>query len=114
MPTPTSIPRPALLPLIAAFAAVYVIWGSTYLAIRVALDSIPPFAMASMRFLTAGTLLFVWARLAGAPMPRRLEWRGAALVGLPMLCMSHGGVVWAETRVASSLVAVVVGVGPIP
>lgn len=109
---PTSS-RPALLPLVAAFAAVYLIWGSTYLLIRFAIESIPPFAMASMRFLTAGALLFAWSKATGAPWPRRLEWRSAALIGVGMLCLSHGGVVFAETRIPSGLAAVLIGVTPI-
>ncbi len=109
---PTSS-RPALLPLVAAFAAVYVIWGSTYLAIRFALESLPPFVMAALRFLMAGGAMLVWAKATGAPWPRRIEWRSAALIGVGMLCMSHGGVVFAETRIPSGLAAVLIGITPI-
>ena len=61
-----------------AFAAVYLIWGSTYLAIRVAIDSVPPFVMAGIRFVIAGLVLLLWARGRGAPAPTRRNWVGAA------------------------------------
>ncbi len=111
--TPSTRTSPRLLAVVAAFAAVYLVWGSTYLVIRIGLDSLPPFVMAGVRFLTAGAALFAWARISGAPWPRTIEWRSAALVGVPMLCCSHGAVVWSETRVASSLVAVIIGVVPL-
>jgi drug/metabolite transporter (DMT)-like permease len=94
--------------LVLAFAAVYVIWGSTYYAIRVAIETLPPLLMAGVRFVVAGSAMYAWARLRGAPAPRRLQWRSAAMIGGFMLLGGNGGVVWAETRVASGLAAVLI------
>src|SRR5262245_46843550 len=98
-------PAPARWALVAAFTAVYVIWGSTYLAIRIALETLPPFYMAGFCFLTAGALLYGWARLRGAGKPDFGHWRSAALVGALLFLGGNGGVVWAEQRVSSGLAA---------
>ncbi len=66
---------PSRAAVVAAFAAVYVIWGSTYLAIRYAVDTLPPFTMAGTRFLVAGGCLYAWMRLRGTPRPQRIHWR---------------------------------------
>jgi drug/metabolite transporter (DMT)-like permease len=105
--------RPTRLRVAAAFAAVYVLWGSTYLAIRFALESLPPFWMASSRFLIAGTLLYVWARRRGEPAPTRIHWRSALIVGGLLLMGGNGGVVWAEQRVPSGLAALLVATVPL-
>ena len=89
----------------AALVAVYVIWGSTYLAIRVAIEGIPPLLMAGSRFVVAGALLFVFLRLRGRAAPTWLQWRNAALVGGLLLLGGNGGVVLAEQWVASGLTA---------
>ena len=99
--------------LIAAFAAVYVIWGSTYLAIRYAVGTIPPFLMAGTRFLVSGAILYVWARRRGAEMPCRAVWRAATITGVLMLFFGNGGVVWAEQRVPSGITALLVAVVPL-
>jgi len=104
---------PSRLRVAAAFAAVYVLWGSTYLAIRFTLESLPPFAMAASRFLIAGTLLFAWARWRGAPAPKAVHWRSATIVGVLMLLGGNGGVVWAEQRVPSGLAALLVATVPL-
>ncbi len=101
------------LQLIAAFAAVYLIWGSTYLAIRVGIESLPPFVMAGFRFLLAGAILLAWERHRGTPLPTRSEWRNAALVGGLLLVGGNGIVTWAELRVPSGLAAVLVAAVPI-
>jgi len=106
--------RPPLALIIAAFAAVYVIWGSTYLAIRYAVDSIPPFLMAGSRFLVAGALLFAWARWKGLPWPRWVEWRDATIAGSLMLLGGNGGVTWAEKQaIPSSVAALMVAIVPL-
>src|SRR5512145_2037864 len=97
------MPRDMKLRLIVAFACVYLIWGSTYLAIRIAIETIPPFLMAGARFVVAGAILLAWARLRGASWPRPVEWRTAAIVGALLLIGGNGGVVWAEQTVPSSL-----------
>ena len=94
--------------LIAAFAAVYILWGSTYLAVRVAIDTIPPFAMVWARFWIAGGLLFSWLRLRGHPRATRTEWRAAAVTGLLTLGCGNGAIVWAEQRVPSGITALLV------
>ena len=98
--------------LITAFAAVYLIWGSTYLAIRFAIETLPPFFMAATRFLVAGALLYGFARWRGAESPTRRNWLAAALLGSLFLLLGNGGVVWAEQVVPSGLAALLVAVVP--
>jgi drug/metabolite transporter (DMT)-like permease len=99
--------------LLAAFAAVYVVWGSTYLFIRFAVETLPPFVMAGARFAVAGTILYLWARLRGAPKPTPAEARGAATTGLFLLLGGNGAVVWAEQRVPSGVTALLVATVPV-
>jgi drug/metabolite transporter (DMT)-like permease len=96
-----------------AFAAVYVLWGSTYLAIRFGIETIPPFLLAGVRHLTAGGLLYAWVRLRGSRPPRWRHWRSAAIVGGLMLLGGNGLVTWAEQRVPSGLTALIVASVPI-
>lgn len=99
--------------LIAAFAALYVIWGSTYLAIAVAVRTLPPFLMGSARFLVAGSALFLWARARGAAAPTLRHWLSAATVGGLLLVGGNGAVMWAEQKgVPSGLVSLVVAALP--
>jgi drug/metabolite transporter (DMT)-like permease len=104
---------PSALSIWAAMLSVYIIWGSTYLAIRLAIDTMPPFLMASARFLIAGAVLYGWRRLAGDEQPKRLEWRSAAVVGLLLLLGGNGGVVWAEQIVPTGITALMVGSAPL-
>jgi drug/metabolite transporter (DMT)-like permease len=99
--------------LVLAFAAVYLIWGSTYLAIRFAIETIPPFFMAGVRFLISGSILYGWARLKGAARPSRIYWKSAAIVGVLLLLGGNGGVVWAEQRVPSGVAALIVAIVPV-
>ncbi len=99
--------------LLAAFAAVYVVWGSTYLFIRFAVETLPPFVMAGARFAVAGAILYLWARLRGVPAPTRTEARAAAIGGLFLLLGGNGAVVWAEQRVPSSVTALLVATVPL-
>lgn len=99
--------------LIGAFAAVYTIWGSTYLAIRFAIETIPPFTMGGIRFLMAGGILYAWARARGAGRPKQRHWRGTAVVGALLLLGGNGAVVWAEQWVASGVVALLVASVPL-
>lgn len=96
-----------------AFAAVYFIWGSTYLFIKYAIDTIPPFLMGSSRFLVAGGLLYGFARFRGATKPLLRDWRAAAITGVLMLGMGNGAVMWAELTVPSGVVALIVSSVPI-
>lgn len=92
--------------------AVYVIWGSTYLAIRFAVETLPPFLMAGTRFLVAGTILYAWRRAAGFPRPTAAQWRAATIVGGLMLLAGNGGVVWAEQWIESGTAALIVASVP--
>ena len=92
---------------------VYVMWGSTYLAIRYGIQTIPPFLMAGLRFIIAGVALFAWRRLSGDAMPTARQWRSSAIVGLLLLLGGNGGVVWAEQRVVSGVAALLVGSAPL-
>jgi drug/metabolite transporter (DMT)-like permease len=114
MPDTGSHRRPASrTELIAAFAAVYVLWGSTYLAIRFGVETIPPFVLAGFRHLTAGLILYAVMRRRGAPRPSPKHWRSAAVVGGLMLLGGNGLVTWAEQRVPSGLAALIVASVPI-
>lgn len=93
--------------------AIYLIWGSTYLAIRFAVETIPPFLMAATRFLIPGILLFGWRRLAGDPKPSRIEWRSTIIIGLLLLLGGNGGVTWAEQYIPSGIAALIIGSVPL-
>jgi drug/metabolite transporter (DMT)-like permease len=95
-----------------AFAAVYLIWGSTYMAIRVAVADFAPFVMASLRFIAAGLGLYLFLRAKGAPRPTWVQWRNAAWVGFLLLSCSNGGVTWAERTVPSGLTALLCAILP--
>ena len=97
----------------AAFATVYLVWGSTYLAIRLGLESMPPLLMAGSRFLVAGAILHAWARARGADRPEPGHWKGAAVAGLLLIVAGNGGVTWAEQAVPSGLTALLVASEPI-
>ena len=96
-----------------AFAAVYFIWGTTYLGIRVAIETIPPFFMAGSRVLTAGTIMFIFLRARGAPRPTRLQWRSAVIAGALLLGGGSGLVAWAEQQVPSGTAALIVATVPL-
>jgi drug/metabolite transporter (DMT)-like permease len=98
---------------IAAFAAVYLIWGSTYLGIRYAIETIPPFLMAGSRNLTAGLLLYAFARPRNRAAPSGIEWRDATIAGALMLMIGNGGVTWAEQMIPSGVTALLVALTPV-
>src|SRR5688572_15537955 len=102
-----------VLALAAAFAAVYVIWGSTYLAIAIGLESIPPLLLMGVRSVTAGVLLYGIARASGAPRADAAAWRNALLVGVLFFVIGHGLLSWGETRVASGAAAVLIATEPL-
>lgn len=105
-------PHPPRALVLAAFATVYIVWGLTYLGIRVAIETLPPFLMAGCRFLIAGGMLFTLLRLRGAPRPEKSHWRNAAISGFLLLVGGNGLVVWAEQTVPSGLTALLVGLVP--
>jgi drug/metabolite transporter (DMT)-like permease len=99
--------------IIAAFATVYLVWGSTYLGIRFAVETLPPFLMGGTRFLLAGTLLYAGLRCTGTPAPNLASWRNAAIAALLLLGIGNGGVNWAEQKVPSGLTALIIAGTPV-
>jgi drug/metabolite transporter (DMT)-like permease len=103
-----------LLILVAAFFAVYIFWGSTYLAIKYAIETLPPFLMAGARFAFAGSVLFLWARLSkDYETPTLAHWRTSFIVGTLLLLGGNGGVVLAQHYIPSSLAALLVATEPL-
>lgn len=96
-----------------AMVALYLIWGSTYLGIRIAIQTFPPFMMAAMRFLIAGGLLYGFLRLRGQANPTRSQWGGAAIVGALLLVGGNGLVVFAEQSISSGLAALMIATTPL-
>ncbi len=107
------MPQPSRAAIFTHFASIYVIWGSTYLAILFAIRSIPPLVMAGTRFLIAGAILYTAARLSGAKPTGRVDWRTAAIVGACLLLGGNGGVTLAEQYIPSGLAALLVATIPI-
>jgi drug/metabolite transporter (DMT)-like permease len=105
--------QPTRLAIFLAFAALYLIWGSTYLFIRLAIDSIPPFLMAGSRYLCAGVLMYVMARAQGAPRPGLMTWRSSLVIGGFLLLGGNGGVTISEQYIDTGLAAVIVATVPI-
>jgi len=99
--------------IVLAFLAVYLCWGMTYLAMRVAVRDIPPHLMSGARFLVAGLVLYLWTRRRGDPKPSAIQWRSAAMVGAFLLLGGNATVAWAEQQVPSGLAAVLIAVAPI-
>lgn len=98
--------------IIAAYAAIYLIWGSTYLGIRFAIETLPPFLMGGVRFMLAGVILYAFMRVRGADKPSPIHWRNAAIVGAFLLLGGNGAVVWAEQVVPSGITALLVAILP--
>lgn len=99
--------------LMAALAAIYLIWGSTYLGIRFAIETLPPFLMAGTRNLIAGGLLYAWTARKGVPRPQKIHWRSAVVIGALLIVGGNGFVSWAEERVPSGLAALMIGATPL-
>jgi len=96
-----------------ALIAVYIVWGSTYLAIRFTIETIPPFLSAGIRFLVSGAILYIWRRLSGDPAPKKVEWRSATIIGLLLLLGGNGGLVWAEQRIPSGIASLFIATTPL-
>jgi drug/metabolite transporter (DMT)-like permease len=111
--SPSSSVLPSRLAIAVAFFCIYVIWGSTYLAILFAIETLPPFLMAGVRFLLAGTLIYAWSRfVGGTARPTAAQWRATGVVGVLMLLGGNGLVVWSEQRIPSGVAALLVGTVP--
>lgn len=96
-----------------AFGAIYVIWGTTYLAIRFAIETIPPFFMMGIRFISAGVILYSWARFRGQANPHLEQWRTAAVIGMLLFLGGHGTLAWSEQVLPSGVAALIVATAPI-
>lgn len=96
-----------------AFAAIYIVWGSTYLGIRIVVEAFPPLLAGGARFLTAGTILYGWARWQGVEAPARRLWIPAFVLGSLFFLFGNGGVSWAETRIPSGLTALLAATSPL-
>jgi drug/metabolite transporter (DMT)-like permease len=96
-----------------ALLALYIVWGSTYLAIRFAVETIPPFLQAGLRFFISGAILVIWRRLAGDEMPTGRQWKSLAIIGTLLLLGGNGLVSFAEQRIASGVAALIVGTVPL-
>ena len=108
-----AITRPPTWKILLAFATIYLVWGSTFFAIRVGVREVPPFLLAAMRFLVAGMVLYAWARSRGVSAPTGAEWRGAIMLAVLIFVMDYGGVFWAERRVPSGIAAVMLATIPV-
>jgi len=96
-----------------AFAIIYFVWGSTFLAIRVGVREVPPLILAAMRFFVAGVVLYVWTIARGERSPSGREWRSACLLGIVIFVMDYGLLFWAEQRVPSGIAAVMLATIPV-
>ena len=99
--------------LLVNFAIVYLVWGSTYLAISYGITTIPPFIFGAARFLVAGTVMFAWSMFRGGTRPTRLHWRNTSVIGILLLAGGNGGVIWAEQTVPSGVTALLVAIVPL-
>lgn len=105
--------RPPVWQTLLAFAIVYFVWGSTYLAIRVGVLEMPPFLMAGMRFTAAGAVLFGWVLARGEKMPNRRQWISIGILSVLFFVLDYGLVFWAEQRVPSGIAAVMMALIPV-
>jgi drug/metabolite transporter (DMT)-like permease len=105
--------RPPSWKILLAFGIIYFVWGSTFLAIRVGVNEVPPFLLASIRFFVSGVVLYGWMRLKGAPPPSRTEWASATLLGALIFLVDYGCLFWAEQCVPSGIAAVVLATIPV-
>jgi drug/metabolite transporter (DMT)-like permease len=96
-----------------ALLALYIVWGSTYLGIKVAIETIPPFFHAGIRFLISGVILVIWQRSVGQSMPTRKQWISVAIIGNLLLLGGNGLVSWAEQFIPSGIAALIIGTVPI-
>jgi drug/metabolite transporter (DMT)-like permease len=107
-----SAPAHLRLKTLIAFAIIYLVWGSTFFAIRVGVHEVPPLLLAAVRFSIAGAVLFAWALARGERLPSRREWAATALVALLIFVVDYGLLFWAEQRVASGTAAVILATIP--
>jgi drug/metabolite transporter (DMT)-like permease len=106
-------PKPQRWKILLAFAIIYFVWGSTFLAIRIGVQEVPPFLLAGVRFLTAGAILYAWMRATGTASPTRREWTSVTLLSVLIFLVDYGCVFWAEQRVPSGITAVMMATIPV-
>jgi len=111
--TTTTRRAPATALVVAAFAAVYLIWGSTFLGIAITIQSVPPLLMSGCRWLVAGGLLYAVLRLRGVPNPDLIQWRNSAIVSALLLGIGNGGMSWSQQTVPSGITALVIAAVPL-
>ena len=111
--SPATAAAPAKFARLLAYAAIYFLWGASFLAIREIVATVPPLLAAGFRFLTAGLILFLWSATGGAALPTLREWRSALLLGIGMFAFNYGPLFWAEQRVASGIAAIVSALIPV-
>jgi drug/metabolite transporter (DMT)-like permease len=104
--------RPAWKTLL-AFAIIYIVWGTTYLAIRVGVEEVPPFLLAAMRFLIAGGVIYGWMIARGERSPTARQWLGASVIGIMIFVLDYGVLFWAEERVPSGVTAIMMATIPV-
>jgi drug/metabolite transporter (DMT)-like permease len=92
---------------------IYFVWGSTYLAIRVGVQEMPPFLMAGVRFTAAGFVMYLWMRFSGTPSPTWRQWKGVTLLGSLMFLLDYACLFWAEQRIPSGITAVILAMIPV-
>jgi drug/metabolite transporter (DMT)-like permease len=108
-----TVSKPRAWKVLLAFAIIYFVWGSTFLAIRVGVREVPPFLLAGMRFLVAGGLLYGWMRARGTPSPSAREWGAASFLAVLIFVFDYGLLFWAERRVPSGIAAVMMATIPV-
>jgi len=104
--------RPPAWKTLSAFAIIYLVWGSTFLAIRIGVHEVPPFLLAAMRFSVAGLLLYGWSIARGEPSPNRRQWGSISVLAVLLFVIDYGLVFWAEQRVPSGVTAVMLATIP--
>lgn len=107
------MPRPSRLALVSAFLTLYLVWGSTYLGIRIGVETLPPFLLAGGRFVVAGLALMIWSRTRGTLLPTPREWLGVTGVGACLILVSNVSIVWSEQHIASGVVALFTASSPL-
>lgn len=105
--------KPATWKTLLAFAIIYFVWGSTFLAIRIGVREVPPFTLAAMRFVAAGLILFLWVISRGERLPTLREWTSAFLLAVLIFVLDYGSLFWAEQRVPSGIAAVLLATIPL-
>src|ERR1700692_2247028 len=108
-----AVARPRRWKILLAFAIIYFVWGSTFLAIRVGVREVPPFLLAGMRFFAAGIVLYAWMRAKGTASPTRRQWAAAFFLALLIFVFDYGLLFWAEKRVPSGIAAVMMATIPV-